>query len=51
MPRKANNGDWIHDNLKGNEVITNSPTGIQIMTLMQYLDQLIEQTGPGHSKL
>src|SRR5436305_6452936 len=51
-PGKQIMENWIHDNLKGNEVITNSPTGYTNNDIiMQYLDHLIEQTGAGSSKL
>ena len=50
-PGKQIMENWIHDNLKGNEVITNSPTGYTNNDIiMQYLDHLIEQTGAGPSK-
>ena len=42
-PGKQIMKNWIHDNLKGNKVITNSPTGYTNNDIiMQYLDHLIE---------
>jgi hypothetical protein len=50
-PRKEIMDNWIHDNLKGGETITSSPTGYtNNEVIMEYLDHLIEHSGAGPNK-
>jgi DDE superfamily endonuclease len=50
-PGKQVMDNWIHDNLTGEETITNSPTSYTNNTvIMQYLDHLLIHTGSGPTK-
>jgi hypothetical protein len=50
-PGKQVMDNWIHDNLTGEETITNSPTGYtNNIVIIQYLDHLLMHTSSGPTK-